>query len=218
MWQGMHPQTRAMFYHVEYESDNWMNAFNLSVLTLHMFESVYKSFCPSSSFNHLPHLLASISETKDFLLKWTLEDHAMQTNKFRDPILSQGLNLPIMNYDGFHLFELVPGLAIRIPDFRIAYQEVSFHNTIHWFYSLLLSIIPKILKTGNSSIRDLIFEQLFHTPVENEASPKYNPEAPIKSDQMSIFLSLKDRNMLIFDYVIRTQSFLAQIKSGMPDE
>lgn len=215
VWQGMNPQTRVMFQHIEFEQKNWINAFNLSIHIQELLVPVAHSFCPSASITHSPNLLNAISLTKDSLLNWTLIEHANQTKSFRESLLARGPSCKEMHQDGFHCLEIIDGKAVRIPDFRIDLQEVSFHHPLHWFYSHILSYIPKVLNLrGAESIREVVVRQLFECDLK-ESRQNLDGNDTLSSAQIALHLNAFDRNMLIFDTVIRTAALISQIKAGV---
>jgi E3 ubiquitin-protein ligase UBR1 len=185
VWQGMYPQTRQRHTHVMFEDERWLHAVNVSFQVLRLLDVMCNSFYPSASINHTSNLVSAISKVEDSLLAWTSDDHVHQYGSYRN---------------GFHILEIVPGQCFTILDFQIGSREVSFYNPLHWFYSALLAITPQILNIdADLNVRDFIRGALF------------------KVDLVELHdgLSIKDQHMLIFDYYIRSQVLLAQIKAGI---
>ena len=206
VWQGMNPQKRQGRAHVEYESEDWVHAFNLSLHIEQLVWNVSRSFWPSKSLTHVTNLLHAISETNDCLLRWSLIDHYKQRGTRTN--------------DGFHTLTLFGGLIVRVPYYTVTCQEVSLHNSIHWFYAHLLEIIPKVLALScETPLRDLILDQVFGDMETNtHVEPIISNEPLVDLSDISLFksaLSASDRKLLLFDYTIRSFVFVAQIKAGL---
>jgi hypothetical protein len=65
IWQGMNPQVRQSHDHVEYETDNWINAFNLTMFSRDLIYSVSQCFAPVGDDSDLATLLSAASKTAE---------------------------------------------------------------------------------------------------------------------------------------------------------
>ncbi|KAI8906762.1 hypothetical protein EDD86DRAFT_192660 [Gorgonomyces haynaldii] len=189
VWQDTHPQVRLVQTHVEYESDNWVHAFNHHIQVEKLLQFIACSYWPSQSIQHAPWLLDCTSQVRDALLVWTVQDHQYMIKQTINP----------QNESGFHDFEFVPGLPLRIPDFRVLSQPVSFHKPLHRFFGHLLTFFPKLLHVdANNQFGDKLLDFL--------CPPKESPTSDLSAEHWY---------MLLFDHTIRTFAFSAQIKADL---
>ncbi|KAI9104974.1 hypothetical protein DFS34DRAFT_223040 [Phlyctochytrium arcticum] len=218
VWQGMHPQQRYTRQHVEYESDHWLNAFNLS---LQIGKQVkYAADCLSPIDNSEADLRAlrkGLSATLAVLDMWCEAEHM---NEIQQVIMQQGLaaglgvnqNRRIPAPDGLHTVEIVEGRPYRVPFFRLASQPTSFHHPLHWFLSHLLSHLPRILSAINdaNSTKDVLFS-IFedHNLSQPLGLPPADDMAPVSTDYNV------SRVCLLMDFPLRVAVLLAQIRAGV---
>ncbi|KAI8927517.1 hypothetical protein BC831DRAFT_452194 [Entophlyctis helioformis] len=224
VWQGMNPQRRSVFTHVEYETENWLSAFNSSLQISRLVRYFGESFFGGGSESAGAMLVFAISETRDVLLKWTLYNHVETTREMRATQTSVAgvIHRPPVAADGFHAVELVPGIRCRVPDFRVALQPVSMHMSLHWLLACLAEQVPRLLRrTSKDEPRRTIVHQIFDTALESPALDRL--DVVDDTDRTTVFdvvsmgqrLSLEDRLALIFEFPLRSVVFISQIKADV---
>ncbi|KAJ3155333.1 hypothetical protein HDU86_004424 [Geranomyces michiganensis] len=135
VWQAMHPQTRYTRQHIEYEQDNWIQAFNLSLQLGKLLAMVAKCLQSKSKSGDLCH---EAIKTIAVLDQWSMAEEKEEVEKV---LQQQGhaagvgvnMNQRVPSEDGFHTVEFIEGKPLRVPFFNVASQAVSFHHPLQWF-------------------------------------------------------------------------------------
>ncbi|KAI8819844.1 uncharacterized protein EV422DRAFT_620707 [Fimicolochytrium jonesii] len=200
VWQGMHAQTRYRRQHIEYERDQWIRAFNLS---LHIGRLV-QSMAEGLSVIGLSDLFERVVETLRLLDSWC---HAVLEESVHRVLLQQGqatgvgvdMHRRIPEADGFHAVNFVPERPIRVPFFSVASQPVSFHHPLHWFLAHMLGLIVKVSSSGRSDA-DALLQRVFQ---EGQAPGTYSAAASIE------FVSR------LMEIPLQTCVLLSQIRAGI---
>jgi E3 ubiquitin-protein ligase UBR1 len=65
IWQGMNPQIRQSHDHVEYETDNWINAFNLTLFSRDLLYSFSQCFAPVGDASDRATLISAARKTAE---------------------------------------------------------------------------------------------------------------------------------------------------------
>ncbi|KAH6595845.1 hypothetical protein BASA50_005572 [Batrachochytrium salamandrivorans] len=222
VWQGINPQIRSLHNHIEYETDDWLHAFNHSINILQVVRSFANCFDSVSSDTAAATLLNAMSETRDTLLKWTLHRHVEYTKSWQTMQISIAgvMRRRATVRDGFHLVTLVQGHPCRVPDFHVAFQPISFHKCLHWLLASFVKNNAVLLQhTTDHKKRLAIVHAVFDIAVE---SPSVSVESSLADSthildlhEMARILSVEDRMALIFDFPLRSIVFASQIKSGV---
>lgn len=199
VWQGMHSQVRLILQHVEFENENWVNAFNLSLQISSLLSAIAASYFPFESASHSRAAFGLALLLRKILLHWSYRDHISNVSKFIESTVVSG-GRRAMEVDGFHNVEFVKGVSVRIPDYRLEYQEVSFHHPVHWLYSHALANICKLL---NLKVAD-DFRRTVNTQL-------------LSSDRSEEIIGSQDADIeaLLFEYPLRSVVFASQIRAGM---
>lgn len=112
LFHGMNPSTRVTAFHVEYESDGWVYAFNASLRLSRLARvfvcEAYASIDETTSQEALQHILQHIRRLKDYF--------PQQTSRRISCGTAQAQVLP----------------------YNVATQIISFHHPLHWFLGLVL--------------------------------------------------------------------------------
>ncbi|KAJ3153865.1 hypothetical protein HDU89_008730 [Geranomyces variabilis] len=135
VWQSMHPQTRYTRQHIEYEQENWIQAFNLSLQLGKLLAMVAECIQSKTESGNLCH---EAIKTITVLDAWTAAEEKEEVAKV---LKQQGhaagvgvnMNLRVPHEDGFHTVEFIEGKPVRVPFFNVASQAVSFHHPLQWF-------------------------------------------------------------------------------------
>ncbi|EGF83804.1 hypothetical protein BATDEDRAFT_21290 [Batrachochytrium dendrobatidis JAM81] len=222
VWQGMNPQMRSLHNHIEYETDDWLHAFNHSINILPLMRGFANCFFSSVSENSAANLLNAMSETRDALLKWTLHRHVESTKNWQTMQISiaGAMRRRETVRDGFHIVTLVPGRPCRIPDYHVAFQPISFHKCLHWLLANLLRNTAALLRHTDSvdkraSIVKHIFDIVADSPTIAIEPASIDSTHILDMDEMLRCLSVEDRMSLIFDFPLRSIVLVSQIKAGV---
>jgi E3 ubiquitin-protein ligase UBR1 len=133
IWQGMNPQSRQITDHIEYETDNWINAFNLTLFSRDLLYSFSECFKPVGSSEDRATLLTAARGTAALIDGWVAVE---QANELMAP---EGAKKSI---------EFIRGVKMDVDGFRVSVQSVSFHHPLHWFLSHLLKGVPLLEGDG----------------------------------------------------------------------
>ena len=190
MWNGMHAQIRMQSEHIEYETEAWVNAFNLSMQIERILFYMANSFLPSVDLAHVPSLVSALVATRQAAMQWFLHDHLVLSSKLE----LSGSHRESLGCDHvwFYKKEFALDVICDIPYYRLSLQEASLHYPINWIYSHLISILPKLMLLQNEQDLKATVQQVFNVPAQ-------------------------DRNALLLtlDYAVRSLAFSGQIKSGI---
>ena len=122
---GMDPTRRALHTHVEYESNTWVNAFNLT-FTLAQGISLFATALSADETGDICRNAIALAISK-------IGSRIQVSRHFSwRPLLLSASHHP------------VPSLT-----FRVSMQAISFHHTMHWFTSGALFQLYKSMSTRN---------------------------------------------------------------------
>ncbi|CAG8465516.1 1191_t:CDS:10 [Ambispora leptoticha] len=229
LFQGMNPNIRATQQHVEYESDSWMNAFNV---TLQLAKSCRQfSSCYISDTQLLTEAIRKVlwkiylwssrrdikSENEEEKMDVTSDNaqeietsvnrirgHTQQTHDIWSSVLNYPDNRKLeLRQQEFHEISFPSNPYIptfKVVKFNVASQPVSFHHPLHWFLGELLEHIE--LLNDEALVQhgwDSFQDMMMSFDVEND-------EGIDKA---------KEKILEIFDYPLRVLVLLVQIRSGL---
>ncbi|KAI8369913.1 hypothetical protein EDC96DRAFT_503828 [Choanephora cucurbitarum] len=212
LFQGMNAQICQKDTHVEYESEIWVNAFNVTL----QIAKCCRQF--SDCFSMLPlnterektstvsTIVRAVSRVLKAIVEWGQideEEEEMEKNKqLAQPNNTTGNNAPPQKIYGamaqeFHTVSLGYTEPFEVINYNVATQPVSFHHPLHWLLSGLLEYAhlltdDVLLQAGwEGGFKKVI--TLFHHSSATSAS---------------VLLS-------ILDFPIRTIVFSSQIRAGV---
>lgn len=167
MFQGMHPNTRYSIDHVEFETDTWVNAFNV---TLQLYKCCRQfSDCFSSNSKVLTQVL---SRTVKKIYEWCDKHEEEMAQNFDQPPNAE----QTQNFDQVPPPQTTPGgamegtgvdtgnalvqptepqpikktlvhtvtmpttppISFEVIAYKVSVQPVAFHHPLHWFLADLL--------------------------------------------------------------------------------
>ena len=125
--QCIDPQTRAITDHVEFEADDWVNAFNLSLNLSQLMPYVAGCFAPFDRADSalLESALAQISSV------------------LITPVAQRPVTWTFLRSDGEF------GLYI-MPKYQVSTRPVSLHHPLHWLLGMMIAYLP--LSTKNCKV------------------------------------------------------------------
>lgn len=143
MFMGIHPNVRATLNHVEYESETWINVFNVTLSLSRVVKAYGEAYCKATS----AQLVEAISIVIQHILAvCKLQEHRLDREKYF-PIVSHFVEFNNSRYEAI--------------DFNCLNGAISFHHGLHWLLAELLKHV-NILTTENlqslglQSIKDVI--------------------------------------------------------------
>jgi E3 ubiquitin-protein ligase UBR1 len=182
LFQGMNPQTRAIDRHVEYESEAWMNAFQVTMLMARCVQPMAQCYARDAAT-----LAGSLRRVLRHISVWGSEeaDSEMET-AMNDEHRRQAQGTPEM-----HSVKLA-GQTYQVVKYVVSRQSISFHNPMHWLLAEMLRFVDllddEVLRqAGWRNFRNVIFG-FYHNSV-------------VPMDQM--ITTTLQRLQGIFDYAIR---------------
>lgn len=107
---GMNPQVRAVETHVEYESDQWVAAFNIATHVARMARSLGAAFAQADSVRYARVLAASLARVPGPRVQYEFERVELGTESY-----------PCIAYD-------------------LSKRAVSFHHPLAWFWAELAKL------------------------------------------------------------------------------
>ncbi|KAI8373902.1 hypothetical protein BD560DRAFT_350498 [Blakeslea trispora] len=212
LFQGMNAQVCQKDTHVEYESEIWVNAFNVTL----QIAKCCRQF--SDCFSMLPFstdqeksstvstIVRAVSRVLKAIMEWGQvdeeEEEMEKAKQLAQSSTTTGNSAPAQKIYGamaqeFHTVSLKYTEPFEVIKYNVATQPVSFHHPLHWLLSGLLECAhlltdDVLLQAGwEGGFKEVI--TLFHH--SSTASP-------------SVLLS-------ILDYPIRTIVFSSQIRAGV---
>lgn len=154
LFQGMNPQTRQTDTHVEYESETWVSAFNV---TLQLAKSC-RQFC--ECFKDSPKIVGSaIRRVLKKLSEWA--------DKREEELGVLKRNELLPRKQGYHIVQTLTAGSFNVIAYEVASQPVSFHHPLHWFLAGILENVQwldddMLADAGFGSFRELFNSGLDH--------------------------------------------------------
>lgn len=133
MFMGIQPNKRARGNHVEYESDSWINVFNVTLSLSRVVKAFGEAFVASTSSS----LIACIEEVMNQILKVCSMEEARLDPAYYSP---PSFHTVIFNKNLYHVI-----------DFNVLSGWVSFHNSPHW---LLAELFKQAHLLGEQALAD----------------------------------------------------------------
>ena len=126
LFSGMNPLTRASSVHVEYETDSWVTAFNLTIQLSKLAKIAGKAFHPDPHENHLSHTVSP-----SYFIE-TIMQLVVKMHKQLAPADEWGQPKTPCHTVSFASKEWQ---TVR---YRISDQPVSFHHPLHLLYAEMM--------------------------------------------------------------------------------
>ncbi|KAG0208840.1 hypothetical protein BGX28_000315 [Mortierella sp. GBA30] len=230
MFQGMHPNTRYSIDHIEFETNTWVNAFNV---TLQLYKCCRQfSDCFSSDVSVLTQVLA---RTVKKIYEWcdkheeemaqTFEDGANPppptlAAHTQDPTLmdqtaavgtvsaattsgSVAASVPTpVRRTQVHTLTMptTPPSSFDVIEYKVSAQPVAFHHPLHWF---LADLLENVNFLDPAELQKVGFESFRHMMLQFVGGEN-------DTEQQRLF-KLQE----IFDYPLRVCVLMAQIKANV---
>ena len=197
--QSMNPQARQIATHVEYETDEWVQAFNLSIHVSLVVEAIGSAFSLNPGEDALPSwmsLVNAVSIVLEKLIPWIRADKLL-TGRPRTTLVTK---LGRGGSDESGDFEVFCGM--------IQTQSMSFHHPLHWCLSVILANVPafmKCLQTEPSAHWSEVFVG---------GRNKNDSEERIFSRAGFFSVPVHDTFFAVFEVPMSTLAFSAQVRAG----
>jgi len=143
MFMGIHPNQRLSVNHVEYESETWINVFNVTLSLSRVVKAYGEAYCKATP----AQLIEAIGIVSQHILAvCTLQEARLDTTKY-NPILSHVVEFCSEKY--------------QVIEFNCLTGAISFHHALHWLLAELFKHVGLLsreaLQSVNSqSLRDVM--------------------------------------------------------------
>lgn len=208
LFQGMNAQVCQKDTHVEYESEIWVNAFNVTLQIAkccRQFSDCF-SMLPNKTnedkVNSATTIVRAVSRVLKKIMDWgKLDEEEEAADKAKRLAAPAGTAIPQKIYGAtvqvFHTVTLRYTEPFEVIKYNVATQPVSFHHPLHWLLSGLLEYAHLL---NDDVLREAGWEGGFKKMIVmfNET----------KNASTSILLP-------ILDYPVRTIVFSSQIRAGV---
>lgn len=203
LFQAMNPQICQKDTHVEYESEVWVNAFNVTLQIAkccRCFSDCYNTLPISTredqiqSAQTLIRALARVLHAID-TWGWGLQEKVPgENNKQVKPV-------PATSDCKYHTVTLPHVGEIRVIEYDVASDPVSFHHPLHW---LLAGILEASSWMDRDILRDAGWPEDFAQAI-----------TLFRVDRTSSPSETEEILLPILDFPIRTLAFCSQIRTGV---
>ncbi|GAN09079.1 conserved hypothetical protein [Mucor ambiguus] len=210
LFQGMNAQVCQKDTHVEYESEIWVNAFNVTL----QIAKCCRQF--SDCFNTLPSateqdkintattVVHAINRILKKIMEWGQLDEAEETAEREKNLTVPAGPVPAQKIFGaaaqtFHTISLGFSEPFQVIKYNVATQPVSFHHPLHWLLSGLLEYAHLL---NDDVLRHAGWEGGFKQIITLFNGNKTAAASP------NVLLP-------ILDYPVRTIVFSSQIRAGV---
>ncbi|KAI9321086.1 hypothetical protein BX666DRAFT_1851833 [Dichotomocladium elegans] len=213
MFQSMNAQVCQKDTHVEYESEIWVNAFNVTLQIAkccRQFSDCFAKLPKSSRQEHLASakiLIRSITRVLGSIQNWdtspddmrTVVDDTSQSRQTRPSTQQPGV--AGVKSQMYHTFDL-PYIdqPLEVVQYDILSQPVSFHHPLHWLLACLLE--------HAYLLDDQTIEAAGYTGGFSQVITLF------KLNSAEQYIST-DALLPILDFPVRTLAFSAQIRAGV---
>ncbi|TPX46254.1 hypothetical protein SeLEV6574_g03322 [Synchytrium endobioticum] len=184
--QGIDPQTRAIAQHVEFEADDWVNAFNLSLKFSQLLPYVAGCFAPFDR--------TITSSLEQGLAQTTVMILSPSTQSWE----ADGVKWSLVDNEG--------SAPYIIPRYQVSTRPVSLHHPLHWFLSLLIAYLPTSSKYSGSSLFDILTRSF---------PPPDDPCYSVLVGFDTVMVSKMEVLSLLYEEPLRTIAMLTQIQAGL---
>ncbi|RUS18204.1 hypothetical protein BC937DRAFT_89041 [Endogone sp. FLAS-F59071] len=196
-FQGMDVQVRQTEQHVEYESETWANAFNI---TVQLVKSV-RQF--AECFGADPRVLGFAIRRLMRRLHWWAVRRPEETEALR--IYAAAVtDIDQAHGHSFRVIETPHAGAHRVLEFEVAVQPVSFHHPMHWLLAELLENVELLGDVAMKAVGWEGFKQMI-----------LGFDTGTKGDIETILREMNEKVLAILDYPLRSVVLLAQMRAGV---
>ncbi|KAI8970349.1 hypothetical protein BDF20DRAFT_907693 [Mycotypha africana] len=192
-FQGMDPLERQANIHVEFESQTWVTAFNMTLQT----SKLCRLFAGCHGVSNLSVVDASRDLCRSIyrVLKEIADWQPTRSPYKNEPIEDTRPLVRGLNEQRFHQVTIINGGTYEVVEYDIATQPVSFHHPFHWLLSELFENVT-----------------LLHDGVLNEIGWLGGFKQMVSS---ALDCKEHDKFLLALEYPIRTLALLSQINCGV---
>lgn len=134
LFEGMNPQVRYLGNHIEYETDVWVNAFNVTLQIAKACRQMAECYATHDTATLCGAITQVVTALSDYETKNLMAQNEEGTMTSR-PLSSR-----------FHPVELgtLPHVTSRCVRFELTTEPISFHHPLHWLLGQLLHHVGKL--------------------------------------------------------------------------
>ncbi|KAJ1916264.1 E3 ubiquitin-protein ligase ubr1 [Mycoemilia scoparia] len=229
LFQGMNTVRRAITQHVEFESDDWINAFNVTLQLAKSCRQYAECFSdnPRATLRSMRAILREIYITSTKMAEENFAFYYTQAlangdlyNEFVDTFNPNQYGSPDYIEHKYVTRQSFTSLGYRVIDYDVSKNPISFHHPLHWFATQFLQHNEAFSdemaqKYGFKDMRELIFSSFIEgydvllTP-DKEKSPLANHH--LESFDIE---EAKDKMLRVLDHSVRVCALIAQIQADV---
>ncbi|CAO3595528.1 unnamed protein product [Absidia cylindrospora] len=209
LFQGMNAQVCQRDTHVEYESEIWVNAFNVTLQIAKCCRQFADCFGTLPLESHGQRVLASkvlvraLARVLKKIVDWGTDIEGSTTEEV-DATTGKPKTTPTIYISGiqshtYHTIALPNMAPLQVIDYNVTTQPVSFHHPLHW---LLAGLLEHAHILGDDVLKDAGWSNGFYEAISLFSSSDGQMAAP-------------DALLPILEYPIRTIVFSSQIRAGV---
>ncbi|KAI9318249.1 hypothetical protein BX666DRAFT_1936511 [Dichotomocladium elegans] len=197
LFQAMNPQVCQKDTHVEYESEIWVNAFNVTLQIAkcsRAFAECYSAIKDDKDRIRTSQILVrAIARILKALDEWGPHQQQQELSG-ADTTEKPPIQVPATANCKYHTVNLPYLGDISVVNYDISVEPVSFHHPLHW---LLACVLETVTWLDNDLVAQAGWEEGFVHAIQ-----MFSPQAQ----------TLLQR---VLDYPIRTLAFSSQIRAGV---
>ncbi|RCI05259.1 hypothetical protein CU098_012350, partial [Rhizopus stolonifer] len=208
LFQGMNAQICQKDTHVEYESEIWVNAFNVTLQIAKCCRQFSDCFAmlpfttDEDKISTTTTVVRAISRVLKAIMEWgQVDDEEEETEKAKQPSATASSTPPPKIYgamaQNFHTISLRYTEPFEVVKYSVATQPVSFHHPLHWLLSGLLEYAHLLTD-------DVLFQAGWEGGFKKVVTLFHES----KNSGTNVLLP-------ILDFPIRTIVFSSQIRAGV---
>lgn len=189
LFQAMNPQVRQKDTHVEYESDMWINAFNVTVQiakSCRCFAECFKGLS-ADRIQAAQATIRAVARIINYIHEW---GWGTEEEAGKPP------PVPATTDCKYHTITFPHVGSLDVIDYDISSRPVSFHHPLHW-------LLAGILDAASWVDDQVLTAAGWNAPFE-EIITKFKGEQSVDGALLPVF-----------DFPIRTLAFSAQIRAGV---
>ncbi|KAG2173607.1 hypothetical protein INT43_005025 [Umbelopsis isabellina] len=205
MFQDMNAVVRQADTHIEYESETWVNAFNVTLQIAKCCRQFSECYAITSNdmtkIEESKALVRAILRILRMFSDWVASDEENEISEATEPGKEKQPQPRIagIQEQEYHMVELAGTGSYWVIKYNVANQPVSFHHPLHW---LMAGLLENVRLLEDETLKEAGWQGSFCDLIRG-------------TDQCR-FDFIDDRRLLaILEYPIRTIVLLAQIRAGV---
>ncbi|KAJ2611062.1 E3 ubiquitin-protein ligase ubr1 [Coemansia sp. RSA 1365] len=228
LFQGMNPNCRAVFQHVEFEADTWVNAFNVTLQVAKSCRQLAECYGISARdlFFALRGTLRVLSQSVSMMAEenssFIIRNSQMQGYLTQNISVGDTSEASQLSFE-MHTLPTLWGKQYEVVRYDVSSNPVSFHHPLHWFMAELFQHVKhfsddRAQEFGFASMQDMVFSAFdtrLDSTLEATADTTTSASLPLFSMSAMDMIPAQRQVLRILDYPIRVCVVMAQIRAGL---